>query len=206
MYYKPNIVEADIDNFERHTNGYKINVVKEFPIGNNECTVIMIWKQYDPPDILLAEATIPNAEYISNLMALGHFPYTNRECVLIKAPSIGYGDKCEEGATVPIEFPNEKCKLAVAAAQGNMDTTRQDTYDLIVLPEGWLLANRVLADDDIVVKVHHSLPDSFDDTEVEDKMLIWHNFWLIAVRGTARKMMKKKKRTIKEEKALRKKP
>ena len=204
MFYKPNIVEANLEEFERHINGYMINIVPDLPIDTSECRALMVWKSYCAPDIMEPEATIANPDYLSILKTLGNYPYDDRECVLIKSPSVSYGDKYGEGTKVPIEFPNEKCKLAVAASQGNMNESRETTHDLIVMPHGLRLENRVISKDDFLIRVYRSMPDAYDDKEIEDKLIVWHNFWLIAIRGSSRKTMKKKKKTIKEEKAARK--
>jgi len=166
----------------------------------------MIWKQYDAPDLMEAEASIAKADYLATLASVGNYPYahSDRQCVLIKSPAVGYGSKCEEGCKVPIEFPNEKCKEAVAKAQGNMAPSSQEAYDLIVMPPGVYLDNRVISADDTVIAVDRSMPDAYHDEEADDNMLVWHNFWLVAIKGTAKKATRQKKKTIKEEKAAQK--
>lgn len=202
MLYKPNIILADLNHFERHPNGYKVNVVSSQTVGVYECKSIMIWKQYDAPDIMSAEASIATQDYLSTLASLGNFPYENRECVLVKSPAIEFGNQCEEGSRHTIHFPNDACKQAVMTAQGNLDEARRTNHDLFVFPEEIGFDNRVFSDDDFAIKVVRSMPDSYKEDEVDDKLLIWHNFWNIAIKGTAHKKMKAKKKSIKEEKAL----
>ena len=205
MLYKPNIIPVDLYNFERHVNGYKVNIIPNKTIENYECQAIMIWKQYSPHDIMAVEATIATDQYLSIVSGLGNYPYSNHQCVLIKSPSIGSGDKCEEGSPFEIDFPDADCKQAVMMAQANVPEARQFNHDLLVFPENIGLDNRVISNDDFNIQVVRSMPDSYKDKEVDDHLLIWHNFWIIAVKGTAHKKIKTKKLSIKEEKAAQRK-
>ena len=207
MLYKPKVIIADLQHFERHDNGYNINLVPDqlVGLGAYECQAIMIWKQYTAPDITSIDATIAKPDYLSTLASLGNFDFTNRQCILIKSPSVSFGDKCDNDLKHVIQFPSKESKEAVQAAEGNLPESRLVSYDLIVCPEGILLDNRVFSDDDHAIKVTRSMPDAYKEPEIDDHLLIWHNFWIVAVKGTTRKKMKHKKLSIKEEKEAQKK-
>ena len=206
MLYKPNVIPVDLDNFERHLNGYYVNLINDQPVGGNECVAVMVWKQFNAPDIQANEATLPSGEYLTIVSSLGNYAYPlHRQCMLIKYPSIPFGDKHDEDGPNKIQFPDDACGQAVMSAQGNLDQSRAFKYDLLVFPENVFFDNRVLSNDDSIVNADHSLPNSFKDPDIEDHVLFWHSFWRVAIKGTTRKTKTQKRMSIKQMKELNKK-
>ena len=154
-------------------------------------------RKVDPVDAFLHTAVLPNEDYLHALILNGIInddDVTNSEFILFRGPYVESGDRVGKRSLVDVMFPAAECRVVVqtAHAKVNLPVEGDDSpgpswhYTLAIFPKGIVFDNRVFSEHDEVINRFKSMPDKKKVKELDDeKVLIFHDMWRIAIKGTA---------------------
>jgi len=182
-------------------NGYKVYFLQKLYTDEHSYKGLFVQKRVDPLDLIAYSAEVADEIYLKKLFKNGYITKEEAELtgILFKEKFLSTGDTVQDC----INYPDEVIKqIEEEQAQVNVDHACYWSYTLCLINlDGRQFDNRVFSNHDLVIKLLPSLPPSEDAPYTgheEDKQLIWHAMWRVAIKGTAKPINQRKELTIQD--------